>query len=248
MREDFKEKIEELNKIGIVRVCADFYQRPNSRLFVKSPATQDKHFSMRLYPATNSFCDYANGNIGGDIIRFVAYVCNIDNWKSLLLLSEFYGLSCSKERKRQEVTKEIKWQQDQERKRQTRQQEFKTALFGHIGELKQQEQNYKDILAKDACKPFCEVWCYVIEQIQSISRRLNILCASDCVTYRRMKPDIEKGFFSDRPRWLLDTLAILAEENAFQATQNELEEIKAQNVFEMCDRLPGKDRRCWVTW
>lgn len=91
MREDFENLKTELNHIGIVRVCTDFYHTPNSRLFAKSPITNDKHWSLKLYPASNSFYDYSGG-AGGDIIRLIAYVRDISNWQALKLLREFYGL------------------------------------------------------------------------------------------------------------------------------------------------------------
>ncbi len=47
---------------------------------------------------------------------------------------------------------------------------------------------------------------------------------------------------------LLDVLAILAEDGAFQATQRELAEIQAQRDFELLERQPGKDRICSIPW
>ena len=63
-----------------------------------------------------------------------------------------------------------------------------------------------------------------------------------------MKPDVVAGLSSDRPQWLLDALAILAEDGAFQATQSELTEIQVQRDFELLERQPGKDRICSIPW
>lgn len=55
MKENFLIAKDALNKIGIVRVCSDFYIAPKPkghRYFVKSPASVDKHWSMCLYPNT----------------------------------------------------------------------------------------------------------------------------------------------------------------------------------------------------
>lgn len=246
-KEDFKEKIEELNRIGIVRVCTDFHHAPNSHLFVKSLATNDKNWSIKLYPATNTFCDYANGNKGGDIIRFIAYIQNINNWQALKLLQEYYGLSDDQEKNKEEVKKRIQQQQEEQKRTQERHQAFYTALFGCIDDLKKQEQNYKDILENKEIQPFSDVWCYAMEQLQSLGYRLNILCSIPSNEYRRMKPDATRGISSDRLAWLIDVLSILEADGIFKATEDEIREIQAQKDFES-NRKPGKNRICSILW
>lgn len=69
MKSDFALAKEELSQIGIKRVAADFYQEPRRKgscYFVKSPATHDKTASLAIYPNSNRFCDFANGNLSGD--------------------------------------------------------------------------------------------------------------------------------------------------------------------------------------
>ncbi len=161
-RKDFREEKEELNGIGIMKVPADFYQMPDSKGFVTSLATPDKARSLKLYSASNTFCDFTNGRQGGDIINFISYIRGINNWESM-------------------------------------------------------------------------------------TYRLDILCCADMATYRRMKPNVELGLSSDCPEWLLDTLAILAEAGAFKATAAKLSEIKAQRGVEL-KRKPGADRRCANAW
>ena len=71
---------------GIVRVVSDFYAEPKRKgsvYFVKSPATHDKTASLALYPGSNRFTDFANGNLSGDCIAFVAYIKNINQWQAL---------------------------------------------------------------------------------------------------------------------------------------------------------------------
>ena len=71
---------------GIVRVVSDFYQTPRKKgsvFFVKSPATHDKTASLALYPSSNRFCDFANGNHSGDIIGFISYVKGVNNWDNI---------------------------------------------------------------------------------------------------------------------------------------------------------------------
>lgn len=249
MRNDFEKVIRELNvrNIGIEVVSSDFYQVPDNRGFVKSPATPDKTRSLKLYSASNTFCDFANGRQGGDIISFIAYVKGLNNWESMKLLSEFYSLSGTDERSREERRRMIQKQEQEKRKRGERQRAFHNALFALISDLKAQEYNYRLVLEKSKIEPFSDLWAYILNELQRTSYKLDILTGADQHTYRRMKPNVESGLPSDRPEWLLDTLDILKETGYFIVTAAELSEIKAQRDFEL-KRKPGADRRCCVTW
>lgn len=92
---DFQSIKEQLNEIGIYRISLDLYYQPNSRGFVKSPETIDKTPSCKLYSESNTYCDFANGNKGGDIISFIAYTHQISNYEALKLLSKYYQLNTS---------------------------------------------------------------------------------------------------------------------------------------------------------
>lgn len=245
-REDFREKKEKLNGIGIIRVAADFYQVPDSKGFVKSPATPDKTRSCKLYPETGTFFDYA-GNKGGDIIAFVAYIKGTNNWESLKLLSDYYGLSGADGRSREERQRMMQRQKQEDQKRTERQQAFHEALMDEIEYLKRWEDICKSALKKSEIEPFSNLWAYVQNELQYASYRLDILTGADMATYRRLKPHVRLGLSSDYPQWLLDTLDILAEAGKFKATAEELSEIKAQWDFES-KRKPGADRRCAIAW
>ena len=117
-----------------------------------------------------------------------------------------------------------------------------------INNLKEWEQIYQSAVNGKIFYPLSSDHGFVQSELQKVSRKLDVLCAADQDTYRRMKPKVELGLSSDRPQWLLDTLAILAEDGTFQATQGELTEIQAQRDFELLERQPGKDRTCSVTW
>lgn len=85
---------------GIVRVMSDFYQTPHRKgsvYFVRSPATNDRTASLALYPGSDRFCDFANGNLSGDCIAFVSYVRGCNNWEALQILKDFYGLADSQQ-------------------------------------------------------------------------------------------------------------------------------------------------------
>nr|WP_296833376.1 CHC2 zinc finger domain-containing protein [uncultured Marvinbryantia sp.] len=250
-KEDFREKIEKLNEHGIVKICADFYIKPKQRgsnFFVKSPVSADKTWSCCLYPSNNRFYDFAGGQ-GGDIVGFISYVQGLNNWESLELLSDFYGISGTSERSREERRRMIQKQQQEERRRTERQQGFHNALFAFVDDLKAQLIKYRTALEKGKLEPFSDLWAYILKEAQRTEYKLDILTAADMGTYRRLKPNPDLGLSSDRPMWLLDVLDIMEESGVFHATQEEITEIQAQYRFEMCGRKPGAaDRRCGVEW
>lgn len=250
MKSDFTIAKEELNRIGIMKICLDFYIEPKKKgsvFFTKSPSTSDKTFSLALYPSSNRFCDFANGNYSGDVVGFVSYIKGINNWQALKELQAFYGLANAKKLDRQEIRRRIRLQQEQERQKEERYKAFYQALWGEIDRLKRWENIYKVIIKKQIYVPFTNEWCYCIKEQQKINLQLDILCAVDSKVYARMKPNPSIGLSSDRPQWLLDTLAILAEYGSFKATKTELQEITAQRDFELT-RKSETDRRCSIKW
>lgn len=248
MKENFIGLLEQLQPIGIIRVCSDFYLRPNAKGFVKSPATPDKTSSMKLYPATNTFCDFANGKTGGDIIRLVSYVKDIDNWTAAQELKAFYGLSDSLGQDKKDIRQKILKEQAAKRHREERKQLFRRALMGRIAVLKAQVDKYRSSIERGQIKPFTDEWRKALNRLQLLNYQLDILCCVPDKQYMRLKPDVTKGIPSDGPEWTLDVLAILAEVDGFVPAKQELQEIKKQYQFELCGRAPGKDRGYGVEW
>lgn len=250
MKSDFVLAKEELSQIGIKRVAADFYQEPRRKgscYFVKSPATHDKTASLAIYPNSNRFCDFANGNLSGDCIAFVAYVKGCNQWQALKELQAFYELTDSREADRQEVQRRIQLQQEQERRKEERRQAFYRALWTQIDDLKQWAVIYSTAIEKALFEPFSDEWCYCVDELQKTEYKLDILCAADCREYMRLKPYHEK-LPSDRPQWLLDVLAVLADCGVFEATADEIKEIATQRDFELTRQPGGVVRRCKVEW
>lgn len=249
MKSDFKLAIPDLNRIGIVRVSTDFYTEPKRKgtvFFVRSPAGIDRTASLVLFPNSNRFTDFSNANYSGDIIGFVAYVKGCNQWQALKELQAYYGLTDSREQDRQEAQRRILLQQQEERRKEERRQGFYRALWEQIDDLKRWAVIYSTAIEKELFEPFSDEWCYCLNEKQKVEYRLDILCAADCREYMRLKP-FHEDLPSDRYKWLLDCLAVLAEGGAFTATEEELKEIKAQAVFEV-QRKPGVERRCVVEW
>lgn len=249
-KEDFRMKIEELSRIGIIRIATDHYMEPRRRgsnFFVKSPISSDRTWSCCLYPSNNRFCDFAGGNKSGDIVGLYAYIKNCNQWQALKELTAYYGLTSDRQQDKEEARKRIQRQQAEERKRAARKQAFHNALFGEIDCLKDWLKKYRLVLEKGKIEPFSDLWVYVMNEIQVMECRLDVLTAADMATYRRMKSNSDLGLSSDRPAWLLDCLAILAEVGTFEATKEEIGEITMQRDFEL-RRVPECDRRCKIEW
>lgn len=250
MKQDFIFAKEELQRIGIIRVSMDFYTEPKrkgSTFFVKSPKTNDRTASLALYPNSNRFTDFANGNYSGDIVGFVAYVQGCNNWEALQTLKDFYGLMDSREADKQEAQRRIQLQQEQERKKTERKQAFYRALWAQIDDLKRWEHIYRTSIEKAVFEPFSDTWAYCVNELQKTEYKLDILCAADCKTYPRMKA-YHENLPSDRYQWLLDVLGVLQECNAFTATEEELKEIKTQAAFEVQRKSGAAVRRRKVEW
>lgn len=250
MKSDFVLAKEELSQIGIKRVAADFYQEPRRKgscYFVKSPATHDKTASLAIYPNSNRFCDFANGNLSGDCIAFVAYVKGCNQWQALKELQTFYELTDSREADRQEAQRRIELQQLEERRKEERKQAFYRALWGEIDDLKRWAVIYSTVIEKRLFEPFSDTWAYCVNELQTTEYRLDILTGADCKTYPRMKA-YHESLPSDRYQWLLDVLAVLADCGAFEATADEIKEITIQRDFELTRQPGGAVRRCKVEW
>lgn len=215
---EFYEIKEKLNQIGIMQVSRDLYCNPNERGFVKSPVTKDKTYSCKLYPKTNTYCDFANGNHGGDIVSFVAYINGIGNVKAMQLLAGQYGFDDSDTMTKEERNRWIMERKRKQLLKQKRKIEFDTALVNLTGYLKKEYDFLKSKIK--LYEPFSELWCKAVNEKQKISYQLDILCATDMYTYRRMHD--KNGFTSERAIWLLHTLQIMHEYKVLDITKKEV--------------------------
>lgn len=133
-------------------------------------------------------------------------------------------------------------QQEQERRKEERGQEFRAALLEHRDDLRHREDFYRTIIENRLYEPFSDAWAYCVDELQKTEYRLDILCAADCEAYPRMKAyhgDFPTDFF----QWLLDCLAVLQEDGAFQAAEEEIKEIKAKANFEVRQKMGRKEVR-----
>ncbi len=246
-RIDFLEVINELNENGIdiLQVSRDLYVSPVKRgttWFVKSPASSDKTWSLALKPETNSFTDFANCNTGGDIIRFVAYVRETNNWQALGMLRDFYGLSSRQERSREDIRRRIYLEQQEKQKQEIRKRELKTVLVDAIECLKGMEFSYRKLFQDAESCGDDAATSWLIGELGNVAEKLNTLCAVS-TRYRRLKENAGKDLPSDYPAWLLDSLRVLTKECMFEPTEEELRKFQLQAT-----QKPGADWGCVIGW
>ena len=235
MSEVFREIKESLT----MRQVAEHFGYPVNRSgFILSPFGKEKTASCKLY--RNSYYDFSAA-AGGDLIKFTATILNINNWEACQYLIQAFSLpiSLSGGADRRE---EIERRQRERERQEERKEEFRTALSGEIDSLKRWADIYRTAIEKRLYEPFSDMWGYCINELQKAEYKLDILCTADQGAYRRMKPDVAAGLSSDRPQWLLDVLAILAEDGALQAAKEEIAKIEKQRDFELC-RQPGERRQ-----
>lgn len=205
--------------------------------FILSPFRKEKTASCKIY--RDSYYDFSTAS-GGDLIKFTAAILNINNWEACQYLIQAFSLpiSLSGGADRQE---EIARRQRERKRQEERKQEFRAALLGEIDSSKRWADIYRTAIDKQLYEPFSDMWGYCINELQKAEYKLDILCAADQGAYRRMKRDAAAGLPSDYQRWLLDVLAILAEDGVFQTTQRELTEVQVQRVSEL-NRWPEYGR------
>ena len=195
MRSDF---LEVSKKARIEDVASLLLGKPSPGGFYRFPG--EKTPSIKIFPKTNSFYDYGRAS-GGDVPALLAHIKGVSQWQALQEIKRLYGL----ENEPDKATSTRQTGSDVA-KIALQQAAFREALNAEIDSLKRRLTLYTEALKRRENEPFSNVWCLLLEAIQSTACKLDILCASDQDTYRKMKRDS-----MDRMEWMADCLAILRE-------------------------------------
>ena len=205
MRSDF---LEVRNKVRIEDTARALLGEPSSGGFYRFPG--ERTDSIKIYRTTNSFYDYGRC-VGGDAISLCASVRGCSQWQALQEIKRLYGLenepdkATSTRQTRSDIAK-IALQQRQQREEAAREQAFQDALNAEIDSLKRRLAVYEAALRRRENQPFSDVWILLVEARQAVEYKLDILCASDQDTYRKMKRDS-----ADYNEWRADCKTILRE-------------------------------------
>lgn len=157
---------------------------PNRSGFIKSPFSQEKTASCKLYDGLGKgFYDFSTGT-SGDCIKFVAITQNIDNWKSAKMMAETFNLPV--DMKNTHLTKrkvqEIKQKREADQKRKAVDQKKWVA---EMDSLKTVIATCEDILTNPHIEPMSDLWCSAVEQ-----RNKAIVRANEMVGVETMPEDL----------------------------------------------------------
>ena len=205
MRSDF---LEVRNKVRIEDVAAALLGKPSPGGFYRFPG--EKSASIKIYPKTNSFCDYGR-YCGGDCVALFAHIKGVSQWQALQEIKRLYDLenepdrATSTRQTRSDIAK-FAMQQRQQQEEAARQQAFRKALNAEVASLRIRLTLYTEALERRENQPFSNVWCLLVKARQTVEYKLDILCAAAQSSYRKLKRDS-----ADYKEWRADCEAILRE-------------------------------------
>ena len=162
---------EEVKACLSMRQVAEYYgYKPNKGNMIHSPFNpNDKNPSCKLYDKT--FYDFSTGQ-GGDLIRFVSLLLQVDNWQATQELINAFHLPFSSDtytENREEIKRRLEWQ----RQAQEQEERFKRAVSKKIETEKAKEQFYRKLKAQS--EPFSLKWCIAVNQLEMTRYRLDTL-------------------------------------------------------------------------
>lgn len=157
-------QIKEVNELLNMPEVAQFLgYEPDSKGFIKSPFSQEKTASCKLYNGSGKgFYDFSTGT-AGDCIKFVALTQGVDNWTAAKLMVEAFSLPVDMKNTnltRQKV-QEIKQKREADRKRKTVE---KKMWVVDMDALKATICTCEKLLKSPHIEPISEVWCMAVEQ------------------------------------------------------------------------------------
>ena len=128
--------------------------------------------SIRIYPATQSFCDFGRG-VGGDAIRLWSHVKGCDSWRSLQEIKTTFGLSVPDRINSRDAIRTA----EQIRKQQVKaEKEAKRQWVRQVDRLKAEVDLLSGILSSGHCEPLSWLWCTCKNRLTTANIQLDLLC------------------------------------------------------------------------
>lgn len=158
---------------------------PNRSGFIKSPFSQEKTASCKLYSGQGKgFCDFSTGT-SGDCIKFVSLTQNLDNWQAAKMMVEAFSLpidmkSIHLTRKR---VQQLKQQREADQKRKAVDQK---KWIAEMDSLKTVIATCEDVLTNPHIEPMSDLWCSAVEQ-----RNKSIIRANEMVGIETTPEDLK---------------------------------------------------------
>ena len=154
---------------------------PNRSGFIKSPFSQEKTASCKLYDGLGKgFYDFSTGT-SGDCIKFVAITQNIDNWKSAKMMAEAFGLPMYMNNTH--LTKSKVQELERKREQEIRAKKVeKNRWVNKMDELKAKIEMYENLLKCEHIPVFSSVWCWCVDLRMKSIVELNEICGLETMS------------------------------------------------------------------
>ncbi len=154
---------------------------PNRSGFIKSPFSQEKTASCKLYDGLGKgFYDFSTGT-SGDCIKFVAITQNIDNWKSAKMMAETFDLPV--DMKNTHLTRNKVQELERKREQEIRAKKVeKSRWVNRVDELKAKIEMYENLLKSEHIPVFSTVWCWCVDLRMKSIVELNELCGLETMS------------------------------------------------------------------
>lgn len=175
-------KVNEL--LNMPDVAQLFGYEPDKKGFIKSPFSQEKTASCKLYDGLGKgFYDFSTGT-AGDCIKFVSMTQGVDNWTAAKMMVEAFSLPI--DMKNTHLTRKKVQQLKREREAdQKRKAVYKKKWVADMDALKATIQTCEKLLKSPHIQPMSDLWCSAVEQ-----RNKAIIAANEMVGVETTAEDL----------------------------------------------------------
>lgn len=163
------------NMLRIPEVARFLGYEPNRSGFIKSPFSQEKTASCKLYnDPGKGFCDFSTGT-AGDCIKFVSMTQRVDNWTAAKMMVEAFSLPVNMNNTHLTKNKvqELKRQREADQKRKV---VNKKKWIAEMDSLESTIRTCEDILINPHIEPMSELWCMAVERRNKAVIQANEMC------------------------------------------------------------------------
>lgn len=154
---------------------------PNRSGFIKSPFSQEKTASCKLYDGLGKgFYDFSTGT-SGDCVKFVAITQNIDNWTAAKMMVEAFNLPVNMNNTH--LTKKKVQELEQQREQELRAKKVeKSRWVNRVDELKAKIEMYENLLQSEHIPVYSSVWCWCVDLRMKSIVELNEICGLETMS------------------------------------------------------------------
>lgn len=159
--------------LSMQEVAESYGFYPNAKGFIKCPFhsnSSERTPSLKIYPGHRGFYCHAC-HTGGDVVKFVALLNDMDNYTALKELSERFGIPISGDGEVSEEMRQRSTKARLERQRRIALEEQKKAELRQINSF---ITAYRNIIQSE--QPFTDLWCFAQNKLQFETYKQELVC------------------------------------------------------------------------